>query len=108
MKKTYTAGWMHLDPKVAIFDGPPAEALARKLGVFDAMRDYARAQVKRTGTTQRAVGTYIRGEEIIGAVYWDGFADPKDNGLVCCVARLVLLRRSVEVSGRQIGRQIGL
>jgi hypothetical protein len=80
------SGLLHADPKITVFDGPPAEELARNLGFFEAMRDCAGALVKQSGTSQRAVSTYIRGQRIIAAVYWDGFPEEKDNGLVCCVA----------------------
>jgi hypothetical protein len=86
MTLNFTAGLMNRDPEVAIFDGPPAEAIAQKFGILDPLRDYVRTQVDKTGTSQRAVATYFCGHDLIGAVYWGGFTDPKDNGIICCVA----------------------
>jgi hypothetical protein len=87
MIKAFTTGLLNTDPQVTVFNGPPAENVARKYGLLDSMRDWVRAEVARTGTTQRMIATQIQGPDFIGAVYWGGFDDPQENGIVCCVGR---------------------
>jgi len=87
MIKAFTTGLLSANPQVTVFNGPPAESVARKLGLLDSMRDWVHAEVARTGTTQRMVATQIQGPDFIGAVYWGGFDDPQENGIVCCVGR---------------------
>lgn len=82
-----SAGLLHADPDVAIFNGPIAEDIARNCGLLDPLRDWVQAEVARTGSSQRVLATYIQGPDFIGAVYWGGFADPKENGIICCVGR---------------------
>jgi hypothetical protein len=80
-----SAGVLHADPDVAVFNGPIAEELARTCGILDPLRQLAQAEVARTGSAQRVLATYLVGQDYIGAVFWGGFADPKENGIVCCV-----------------------
>lgn len=82
-----SGGLLHADPDVAIFNGPIAEDIARRHGLLDPLRDWTRAEVARTGCSQRVLATCIQGPEFIGAIYWGGFADPKENGIICCVGR---------------------
>ena len=83
----HSAGLLHVNPDVAIFNGPIAEDIARNCGLLDPLRDWVRGEVARTGTSQRALATYIQGLEFVGAVCWGAFADPQENGIVCCVGR---------------------
>ena len=79
---------MSADPQVTVYNGPPAENIATKYGLLDPLRDWVRAEVERTGLTQRMVATQIQGSDFVGAVYWGGFDDPQENGIVCCVGRV--------------------
>lgn len=87
MIKAFTTGLLSADPQVTILNGPPAENVARQYGLLDPLRDLVNAEVARTGTTQRMFAVQMHGSDFIGAVYWGGFEDPRENGIVCCVGR---------------------
>ena len=84
MSNAFT-GLIHSKPDVAVVDGAPAEELARRVGILAPLKRRVEELVAQTGTSQRAIATYVHGYELIGAVCWGGFADPKDNGIVCCI-----------------------
>lgn len=87
MKNILATGVLRIAPNVTVYSGPEADSIAHRSGLLEPLRAWVRGRVNSTGTSHRAIATAIQGEELIGAIYWDGFEDPEENGVVCCVGR---------------------